>query len=319
MVLGANGFIGSRLVRALLGTADLRPVALVRSGQVNLPAGVDRRRADARSPTALRAALAGAGYAVNCVGGPPSTMVAATRALCDVAGKTGLRIVHLSSMAVYGDATGLVGEAHPVVSEGGGYAQAKADCERIVSALPDAVILRPGCVHGPGSEQWTGRIGRLLRQHRIGDLGAGGDGGCNLTFVDDLVAAILAALRQPPAGGVFNVSDPDPGTWNDYFRRLGFAIGAVPIRRISDRWLRLEGRLAAPPLKAAQIAASRLRVPLPLPDPIPPSLLRLWQQDIILDHRRADAALGFHRTDPAQAIAVAAAWVAGSKDATRPR
>ncbi len=311
VVLGANGFVGSHLVRALLETADLRPVALVRAGAGNLPSGVERRRADATQVAALRPALAGADYAVNCVAGPPNVMVAATQALCDVANETGLRVVHLSSMAVYGEATGLVAESHALDPSGGGYAQAKVESERLVAACANAVILRPGCVHGPGSQQWTGRIARLLRLHRIGDLGVAGDGYCNLTFVTDLVNAILAALRQPSArGGVFNVSDPDPGTWNDYFRHLALATGAVPVRRISGRWLRLESKLAAP-LKLVQLAAARVPVPLPVPDAITPSLARLWRQDIVLEHHRADADLGFPRTDPAQAIAQAAAWMRG--------
>ena len=58
----------------------------------------------------------------------------------------------------------------------------------------DAVILRPTCVFGPGSTQWTTRIARLLKARRIGDLGSAGDGGCNLAFIDDVVAAVLAAL-----------------------------------------------------------------------------------------------------------------------------
>ena len=229
--------------------------------------------------------------------------------MCAAADAEGIRIVHLSSMAVYGGVTGLVGEAHPM-EPSGGYAEAKAEGERIIAAAVDGVVLRPGCVHGPGSDQWTGRIARLLRRHRIGDLGAAGDGACNLTYVDDLAAAILAAVRLPAGGSVFNVSDPDPGTWNDYFHRLALAIGAVPIRRVSDRWLRLEAKLAARPLQAAQMAASRLPVKLPVPDSIPPSLLQLWQQDITLDHRHADAVLRFPRTPPAQAIAKAAGWLA---------
>ena len=311
VVLGANGFVGSHLVRALAQTTDLRPVGLVRSAAANLPSGVERRRIDATQVAALRPALAGANYAVNCIAGSPDAMVAATQALCEVANETGLRVVHLSSMAVYGEATGLVGESHALDPSGGGYAQAKVESERIVAACANSVILRPGCVHGPGSQQWTGRIGRLLRQHRIGDLGVAGDGYCNLTFVADLVNAILSALDQPAAGGgVFNVSDPDPGTWNDYFRQLALAIGAVPVRRISGRWLRLESKLAAP-LKLVQLAAARVPAPLPVPDAIAPSLARLWRQDIVLDHHRADAGLGFTRTDPAQAIAQAAAWFRG--------
>ena len=131
----------------------------------------------------------------------------------------------------------------------------------------------------------------------------------NLTFIDDMVQALFAALQKPEARGqAFNVSDPDPGTWNDYFMRLGRAIGAVPVRRVTGRWLKLETKLLAPPLKIAEIAAGRLRLKLPLPEPLPPSLARTWRQDIVLDHQAADRVLGFSRTAPAAAIAAAAEW-----------
>jgi hypothetical protein len=73
--------------------------------------------------------------------------------------------------------------------------------------------------------------------------------------------------------------------------------------------LTLEGKVLAAPLKVAQLAAGRAGLPNLAPDPLPRSLLRLWQQDIRLDHRKADAGLDFLRTPPDRALADAAAWV----------
>ncbi|WP_376094300.1 hypothetical protein ACE7GA_00850 [Roseomonas sp. CCTCC AB2023176] len=168
------------------------------------------------------------------------------------------------------------------------------------------MILRPGCVHGPGSEGWTARTARLLRAGRLGDLGASGDGACNLTYAPDLAAAVVAALRAEGArGGVFNVSDPEPGTWNAYFRDLAIAIGATPVRRLPGWRVRAEG-LAAYPLKVGEFLGRKAGVRTP--DAVPPSLLRLFAQEIVLDHRRADAGLGFARTPPAEALREAAGW-----------
>ena len=64
--------------------------------------------------------------------------------------------------------------------------------------------------------------------------------------------------------------------------------------------------LAAYPLRAAGMVGRRARIGTP--DAIPPSLLGLFRQEIALDHRRADAALGFARTAPAAALAEAAGW-----------
>jgi nucleoside-diphosphate-sugar epimerase len=112
-----------------------------------------------RPPIALARALEGATYVVNTVLGSPATLLAVTRNICEAARSSSLRrIVHLSSMAVYGTATGVLDETarlQPVSA----YGRAKADCELVVrdfiSAGGKAVILRPGCVYAPGGEQWV--------------------------------------------------------------------------------------------------------------------------------------------------------------------
>ncbi|MBP0492627.1 NAD-dependent epimerase/dehydratase family protein [Pararoseomonas indoligenes] len=305
LVLGAGGFIGRHMVAGLAAAGLPVLAGLRRPGKG--PAGVEARLLDATRPESLAAALDGAGAVVNCVAAEPAAMLDGVRALAQAAGAR--RIVHLSSMAVYGGVTGLVDESAPL-SPDGAYGESKAEAERQLrehaAAGGEVVMLRPGCVHGPGSEGWTARPARLLGAGRLGDLGPGGDGTCNLTAVADLVGATIAALRRTEAAGeAFNVSDPDPGDWNAYFLHLARAIGATPLRRIPGWRLKAE-KLAAYPLKVAEIGARRLGVRTP--DPIPPSLLRLFGQEITLDHRRADAGLGFPRTPPGKAIAEAAAW-----------
>jgi nucleoside-diphosphate-sugar epimerase len=224
------------------------------------------------------------------------------------------RVVHISSMVVYGEATGLVDEQSPIASEGGDYAQAKVAAERLARDFSqrggNVVVLRPSCIYGPGSEQWTGRIGRLLRAGRIGDLGLAGDGCCNLIYIDDMASAVLQALRRPGLDGeAFNVSEPDPETWNHYFVRFGRALGATPIRRISSRRLELETKFAAPVLKGLELLGRRLGSPVRMPDAIPPSLALLWRQDIRLDHRKSDELLCFSRTSLAEGLAASARWL----------
>ena len=313
LVLGASGFIGGRVAVALAGEPDLRPVALVRRPSRALPPGIEVRQADATDPAALAGALAGIDMAVNCIAGSEGAMVAGTRNLCEAAPAAGVkRIVHLSSMAVYGPVTGTVDETRLLDPSLGAYAAAKVEGERIVATASgiEAVILRPGCVHGAGSPQWTERMGRLLKHHRLGDLGAAGDGICNLTYVDDLVAAILAGLRRDQViGRAYNVSDPDPKTWNAYLVGLGRAIGAVPVTRISPRWMKVETKLIAPAVTVAQRTLGRAVPSLPLPACVPPSLARTFRQDIVLDHRRASTDLAFPRTPPEQALQAAAGWL----------
>jgi nucleoside-diphosphate-sugar epimerase len=315
VVIGAAGFVGRRVIERLAAAEGIQPVGLARRPAPAWAAGATWQVGDATDAATLQAALAGADGAVNCVAGDAASLVGSTRALCAAARAAGVRrIVHLSSMAVYGAATGLVTEDHTPDPGGWWYGQAKLESEALVAAFVqhggEAVILRPGCVHGPRSVQWTWRVARLLRAHRIGDLGAAGDGGCNLVHVADVAEAVLAALYRPGiAGQVFNLGDPDPGTWNSYFVSLGRAIGATPIRRVSARWLAIEGKLLSVPLKVAEIAAGKVGLSRLAPEPLPRSLLRLWRQDIRLDHRRADAGLAFTRMSPEAALADAAAWV----------
>jgi len=118
VVVGANGFVGRRVVQSLRETQGLRPIIAARK---SAPAGdIEQRICDAADAASMAAALQGASYAVNCVAGDADTMVTATRNLCAGARAAGLRrVVHLSSMAVYGPATGLVDESAPLDTRAG--------------------------------------------------------------------------------------------------------------------------------------------------------------------------------------------------------
>jgi 2-alkyl-3-oxoalkanoate reductase len=297
LVLGASGFIGSRVVAALARSPIYRPVAASRRSKLVV---------DATNPESVRAALRDVEYVVNCIAGNDRAMVRTTQVLFDGArASPPRRIIHLSSMAVYGAATGTVREDRAPVLPLSGYGQAKIDCERIVRKYVDdggdAVILRPTCVFGPGSTQWTTRLARLLQAHRIGDMGSAGDGCCNLAFIDDVVAGIIAALDAPDiAGRAFNVSSSADMTWNAFLVAFAKALGATPVRRIAPRTLRIETKLLAPVRRIAAIAMRS-----PATEAITPSLAALWAQDIRIDCSAAEASLALPRTPTDQMIAAA--------------
>jgi nucleoside-diphosphate-sugar epimerase len=315
LVLGAAGFVGRRLVESLAETGWAQPIAGVHRAQPGFGPGVVTATVDATDPAAMARALTGAEFVVNCVAGDARTIVAGAERLFQSAAKRDAieRIVHLSSMAVYGSATGPIRETAALTGELGWYAEAKVRAEASARAFTRAggrvVVLRPGCIYGPGSEPWTGRIGRWLRAGRLGDLGAAGDGTCNLVLIDDVVAAVIAALQEPAAEGqAINLATP-AGTWNRYFVRFARAIGSTPVRRISGRRLRVETKVLAPVLKIAEIAARRLPAGrLRTPEPIPPSLARLWQQDIQLDTAKADQVLRVAWTPLDRGLDLAARW-----------
>jgi nucleoside-diphosphate-sugar epimerase len=294
IVLGADGFIGRRVVSALAESgwataiaASRRPILTSGSGHPR----IERLQLDATDADALKTALAGAQGVINCVAGNADTIVATTRALIDAARISQATVVDFSSMAVYGSATGTINEDTPLLGDTGPYGVAKIEAESIARTYARAVRLRPGIVYGPGSTQWSERIASWLLARRVGDLGAAGDGYCNLVHVDDVATAAVRALRTPAAlGQAFNLSLANPPTWNEYFWLYAKALDAVPLRRITARRMKLE-KIAAIPLKIAEIVAKKAKLKLALPPPIPPSLPPLWRQELRLDVHRAETLL----------------------------
>jgi nucleoside-diphosphate-sugar epimerase len=133
----------------------------------------------------------------------------------------------------------------------------------------------------------------------LGDLGSSGDGYSNLLYVGDAVAAIMSALRSANIeGSIFNLSLPQPPTWNEYFIRYARALGAVPVTRITRRRLKIESKLWAPPQKIAEILVQRLAPKFAhlLPAPIPPSLIGLFSQEIRMKVVAAEKALDLRWT-----------------------
>jgi nucleoside-diphosphate-sugar epimerase len=276
VVIGAGNFIGSRVVSALDASDWARAIT---------QSSVDV------APTSL----SGVDGIFNATVGSPHAVLAAARALFGAAhpGGASMRIVQLSSMTVYGAVEGVVDESTALSSDLGAYASAHIEAERIASGYGNSVILRPGCEYGPQCPDWSQRIARLLLAHRLGDLGSAGDGFCNLVYIDDLAAAALASLRLAGLGGqAFNLAMPSPPTWNEYFIRFGVTLGAVPIRRICARRLKIEGKILAPPLKAADLLARRFKIqPRFLAPAVTPSLLRACRQEIKLESAKAQSAL----------------------------
>lgn len=317
LVLGANGFIGREVVAGLALTDWATPILGIRQLSASSNDQFERRAVEASSVQSVSAALQGVTSVVNCVAGDAGTMVRATRALFDAAGHAtpACRVIHLSTMAVYGSAVGLVQEAAPLRGDLGPYSEAKVAAEAVAAAYSRSVIFRPGCVFGPRSEQWSIRIARLLLARRLGDLGSAGDGFCNLVHVGDVVAAVLRALEEPRTDGrIFNLSAPEPPTWNEFLIKYATALRAVPVRRISQRRLRIEAKVLAPPLKVAEILGRACKLDARrLPPPIPPSLIRLMGQEIRLDTRRAEAELGLRLRGIDASVDETARWFLASE------
>lgn len=224
LVTGATGFLGERLVRRLLeknatviaaGRNAGRLDALSRAGARIL----EKDLAHPFSPSEHDEIGPLSGI-VHCAGlsspwGPLSSFrranSQATRNLVYLAERqTGCRLVHISSPAIYFRPRDQFGirEDHPLPSPVNHYARTKIEAEEIVNASPaQSIILRPRGIYGPGD---SALLPRLIRAAEARPLPLLRDGRAmtDLTHVDDVVSAILAALsaRDVKPGSAYNIS-----------------------------------------------------------------------------------------------------------------
>jgi nucleoside-diphosphate-sugar epimerase len=154
----------------------------------------------------------------------------------------GTQLVHISSASVYDPYVPTVRareQAAPVDRYLTAYAASKAAAERLLSARPATVVLRPHAVYGRGDRTL---LPRVLSAVHGSTLSIVGDGRArqSLTSVDNLVAAALLACRPAAPTGVYNVADAHPIAIGDALRQFLAARGlSVRMRTLPKRpaWL----------------------------------------------------------------------------------
>jgi nucleoside-diphosphate-sugar epimerase len=111
-----------------------------------------------------------------------------------------------------------------------------------------ATVIRPGDVYGPGSQPWITRPLEMMRAGRF-YLPAPGDGLITPIFIDDLVDAIVRALREPRAAGrAYTVWDGTPVTAREFFAHHARSLGHDQVRVLPAPLLRvLAGAFGAGP------------------------------------------------------------------------
>lgn len=256
VVLGASGFVGTTLVERLLQRPGVEVIPVIHS------AGSAWRLARRSNPlsqvdvadrAALTATLQGATHVVNCTRGPRDVMIDGLRNILEVCRATGVgRLVHLSSVMVYGDPPHLDShhEDAPTNPPPGAdsYGLIKLEQDRMVQAaaaagLP-AVVLCPPNISGP----FSGYIAGIVNGLRAGTFALvdGGSGPCNLVDVRNLCHAMELALdAEGPAldGARMFITDAEPFTWRDVVAELQALAGTDRVRHIERAELvRLVGR-----------------------------------------------------------------------------
>ncbi|WP_369142218.1 NAD(P)-dependent oxidoreductase [Streptomyces sp. R44] len=211
LIVGGSGYLGAEIARQ--GSSAGRDTAATFHSRPGEAPGVSWHRLDLRDPTSLHSVLdavkpravvnassGGADWAVTAEGGMHLARVAARR---------GIRLVHVSSDAVFSgrrdlyDETCLPDPATP-------YGAAKATAETAVRLLgTDAVVARTSLIVGDG---------RSDHERLVHDLVAGRWRGA--LFTDDVrcpvhvrdLAAALWEITTSDRTGVFHLAGPDAVT-----------------------------------------------------------------------------------------------------------
>ncbi|MEV7189022.1 NAD(P)-dependent oxidoreductase [Kitasatospora sp. NPDC093102] len=243
VVTGASGFVGSTLCRAAraaghqvlaLGRRRTVPADLIGDAPY-LPWDL----ADPAARPALPAPFTRPDAVIHCAGlatdwARPEAFhrgnVLTTRGVLAAFPET-TRFVHLSTASVYDPRRPTVmarEDEADAVHHTDAYGRSKALAEAWVRRVrPDAVILRPHAVYGPGDTTLLPRVLQAVRRTPFGPkLFAIGDGRqrLSLTSVANLVDACLLAA-EGRSSGTFNITDREPAVLDDVLRQVLTAHG----------------------------------------------------------------------------------------------
>ena len=238
-VVGATGFIGGRVCRALLARGD-EVVAVSRGGEAGVPGAVDVRWDPAEGPPPA-AVTEGAEAVVNMAGASiggkrwtaerkrviRESRTIPTRLLVDaLAADAAPRVlVNASAVGYYGPAEGEVDESSPPGSDF--LADTCVAWEREALRAREhgvrVVLLRTGIVLSADG----GALPQMALPVKLfagGPIG-GGRQWIPWIHIDDEVGLVLLALDDPSVAGPLNATAPEPVRQRELVRAIGGALG----------------------------------------------------------------------------------------------
>jgi nucleoside-diphosphate-sugar epimerase len=244
LVTGATGFIGAHLANRLL--AEGWTVRVLVRDAARVPESLRQRCeivvADLGATAGLGAAVRGVEVIFHCAANVRTWDSLESYRRANVTGVANLldaiskentklaRLVHFSTMDVYGFPSTPRSEEDSPAECPFGYPRSKLEGERLaaercVRASIPFTILRLGNVFGPGG-QFVERISAALTSGVMLTVD-GGRANAGLVYIDNLLDYVLWAAGAPQAAGrCYNVRDHYDVTWAEFIARLRSGLGA---------------------------------------------------------------------------------------------
>ena len=249
LVTGGSGLLGSHVIEALRARGEgVRALARDRACDAVRALGAEPVPGDVTDPAAWTRAATGARAIVHAAALVTQRLpleqyvdvnVGGTRLAAQTARRGGLRLVHVSSVAVYGRAAApaaarAVDEDFPLqpLPDADFYARSKRMSETVLREAAGrgdltAVAIRPNVIYGERDRLFTPK---LLRFVRLGVVPLVGRGANHLScvYAGNVAAAVVAALDAPVTGfRAYNVTRDAPPelTQREFLAAFGAALG----------------------------------------------------------------------------------------------
>jgi nucleoside-diphosphate-sugar epimerase len=240
LVTGATGQVGSHIVEQLVRAGwSVRGLSRNETSDASLrAAGAEPVRGDVEHRASLLEASKGVdaifhtAAAITQRGGWESyrrVNIEGTSSVIEAAAASGARLLHLSSVAVYGSG-GRYGAqktsedtALGTLSERSHYARSKRESEEMVMTAHRAgriwaTAVRPDVIYGPRDRQFVPRMAGAIRLGLMPLIGGGKSTLAVVHASNVAEGAILAATSDVAGGRVYNLANDYDVTVHDFFR-----------------------------------------------------------------------------------------------------
>lgn len=242
LVTGATGFVGGHLVRRLLAEGWTVRVLIRRSGGLcrDIAVACEVVVGDLADESALAQAVAGVDVVFHCAANVATWSVREAYDHVNVDGVLNLlsaiefanpdlrRLVHLSTVDVYGFPELPADEGSPLDGAGFGYGESKLQGEvalrrRCTEMGLAFSVIRPANIIGPGS-QFVLQIGKALQSGVMlkidhGEVNAG------FLYIENLIDVLIwSAQSERAVGQIYNVRDACDITWQEFLSTFRKAI-----------------------------------------------------------------------------------------------